>query len=478
MNKKTVLAASLALALGICGAGTAASAQPMRPPSVQEVAAATVAGASQTLVAGPLTQFNTATAVHPFLKASAALDDGGYLLLWKPLTASSPEGTEFYLQRFDSSGKKVGRESRLALSIQDAVLAVLKDGSVVAAYLGSRNAQGQSMDPPGALARVFIQKFDASGAQTLPQTAVDSTRGVSVKNAFVQAIALDDAGFAVSWSSFDPAGGQAPLVSVQRYDSEAHRSGSPVVVSNFKFDGGYADHTIQAAPDGGFLLKFTSLYITTPARPCHSVVGRGTATSAVYYDKNLVSRQILAPTSCTEVLPLQDGNYMLFQANDSGPYSQLVDGNGALVGPQKPIAARNAPFTARLTTFNARPVLADGSYLLVWRPEFSSPSDLKAQRYTSKGDSAGETLTFAGIDPAGFLPLIDGDLVLAGYLSNRDPAAPIESPLFMYTQRWSDQDGMGSATKHLRQKYCQEQTKGMTGQARKAFMDRCFANKQ
>jgi hypothetical protein len=203
------------------------------------------------------------------------------------------------------------------------------------------------------------------------------------------------------------------------------------------------------------------------------VRSRPTATAAVYYDQNLVPRQILAPTHCASVLPLKDGSYMVFQANDAGasPYAQLIDRNGALVGPQKPIAARTEPIS--YTDFVARKLLADGSYLIVWNANYLTSRDFKLQRYTSKGDPIGQVVSL-GVFPRDVLPLADGDAVLVGDLPNpQDPAVAAE----IYLQRLSDPEEMRHAPRHWRHKYCHAQTKGMAGQVRKAFMDQCFANR-
>ena len=472
MNK-TVLAASLALALGVCGVGNAAPAHFMKSPSGQETSSAQVASAGATLVAGPVTLVNTTTAGDQEWRASGALDDGGYLVVWQTNPANSLQGTRLYLQRFDSAGQKVGGETRLALNVVDSSLAVLADGSIVAAYVGSRTAQGQVIEPPGKESGVFIQKFDASGAQVLRETAVAKTRGSSTIYEYASVVALTDESFVVTWGSNSaPASPQRPNFSIQRYDGDARRSGSPVVVSRMAVGGaGGANYTVETAPDGGFLL-INSVTDTVNGSVC-APRSAPIATSAVHYDPNLVPRQILAPTGCARVLALKDGNYMVVQVGKSAsPTSQLIDANGALIGPQKPIAARTEPF-ATIALFEAQQVLADGSYLLVWNADYRN-TVLQAQRYTAQGDPLGDVVTGLGVFPRGLLALADGDALLAGYAMNpQDGATAAE----VYTQRLAVPDAVSSGPRHWRRKYCHEQAKDMTGQARQSFMDTCCPGK-
>ncbi|MDB5929478.1 MAG: hypothetical protein JWR60_1185 [Polaromonas sp.] len=417
MNK-TVLAASLGLCLTVCGLGNAASSYPMDSLSGQVASSTEVSSASAALVAEPVTRVNTVIEGTQEWLASAALDDGGYLVVWQSSAANSSTRTQFYLQRFDSAGKKTGTQTRLPLTFQGSggSIAVLTDGSIVAAYLGSRNAQGELINSPAVESGVFIQKFNSSGVQVLRETAVVRTRGATVYDPAV-IVALNDGDFVVNWTSnSEPATVQKKVFSAQRHDSAGNRSGSPIALSILDVNLGLAEYAIQAAPDGAFLLGKTTTDLSG-AEGCLGIRSRPTATSVVRYDKHLVPSQVLAPTHCANVLPLKDGNFMVFQATSAGPQSQLINANGALIGPPKPIAARTAMRPAQLTEFVDRQVLADGSYLLLW---FVDSGQYKAQRYTSKGDPAGDAVSL-GVAPRDTLPLADGDAVLVGFAV--DPAA-------------------------------------------------------
>lgn len=469
MNK-TVLAASLALAVVLGGVGKPASArQPMKSPVDQDVSHAKAGTASATLVAGPAMLVNTSTADYQDLRAASALDDGGYLLLWNTTTINPSDGRRFYLQRFDSEGNKVGGETRLPLTVQDGSIAVLTNGDIVVAYRDARDAQGKIINSPYAQSGAFLQKFDASGTLVLRETAVASTLGFSNAYGFVSAIPLADGKFVVSWTSESQFSGTArSSFYAQSYTSEGERTGSLIVLptDNLPLTRPF-DYSIQASPDGGFLLYKSTTDLLNPSG-CFGARSEPRTVSVVHYDENQVPRQILAPTHCAILLPLQGDQYMFFGANPIGPFSQLIDGNGQLVGPQKPIAARTPFRNPEFTIFTGRTLLADGSYMLFW---FEGGDQDKAQRYTSKGDPIGEVITVSASGRR-ILPLTGGDVILA-WSAFSDIASNL---LDVYAQRLSDPDEKKNSHKHRKLKSCLEQAKGMKGHARIMFKVECMVN--
>ena len=416
MNK-TVLAASLALALTVHVVGkTAHAQQSVKTQAGQEMLGLNVANASATFLPQPPTRVNTTTVDYQDLKTSSALADGGYLLVWDTTTMNpAQDGSRFFLQRFDSEGNRVGGETRLQLTVQDGSIAVLTNGDIVVAYKGARDAQGKVITSPNAASGAFIQKFNASGIQIMPETAVATTFGTSTAYGYVTVVPLANAGFVVNWTSQDQSSGTVRnSFSTQSYDSSGQRSGSPVVLSADSFPPSRPiDYSIQASPDGGYLV-YKRMIDTANSSGCFGAMSEPTITSVSYYDKNLVPKQVLAPTHCGILMPLKGDQYMIFGANATGPYSQLIDGNGSLVGPQKPIAARTEFRNPALTIFIGRTVLVDGSYLLFW---FTGTSSNKAQRYTSKGDPIGDVFAIAA-SPKNILPLTGGSVVLAWSASN------------------------------------------------------------
>jgi len=437
MNR-TVLAASLALALTVNVVGNEAHAQQsVTSAAGQGMSSVNVSTASATLVPQPPTLVNTTTADYQDLRTSSALADGGYLLVWDTTTMNPvQDGSRFFLQRFDSEGNRVGGETRLQLTVQDGSIAVLTNGDIVVSYRNARDAQGKVITSPNAASGAFIQKFNASGNQIMPETAVATTLGTSTAYGYVQVVPLANAGFVVSWTSQDQSSGTIRnSFSAQSYDSSGQRSGSPVVLSADSFPPMRPiDYSIQASPDGGYLV-YKSMIDTANYSGCFGAMSEPTITSVSYYDQNLIPKQILAPTHCGNVMALQGNQYMIFGANATGPYSQLIDGNGSLVGPQKPIAARSDFRNPDLTIFTGRTVLVDGSYLLFW---YAGAGGNKGQRYTSKGDPIGDAFTIAA-SPKNILPLTGGSVILAWSASNQIP----NNLLDVYMQRLNKPEAAG-----------------------------------
>ncbi|MBG6076840.1 hypothetical protein IWX85_002677, partial [Polaromonas sp. CG_9.11] len=430
MNR-TVLAASLALALTMNMAGKAAHAQPSATSQAgQEISGLNVATASATLVPQPPTRANTSTADDQDLKASSALDDGGYLLVWETTTMNpAQDGSRYYLQRFDIAGNKIGVETRLQLTVQDGSIAVLTNGEIVVAYREARDAQGKVIPAPNAASGAFIQKFNASGTQIMRETAVATSFGTSTAYGYVTVVALSNGNFVVSWTSQFQSSGTNPInFSAQNYDNLGQRSGSPIVLSTESFSPSRPiDYSIQAAPDGGYLL-FKRTIDTLNYSGCFGAGSEPTITSISYYDKNLVSRLILAPTHCGDLMALQGHQYMIFGVNADGRYSQLIDANGQSIGVPKPIAARTPTKGPGLTIFTGRTLLVDGSYLLFW---LADTAGARGQRYTSKGDELGEPFNIIYPRPKSILPLSGGD-VIVGWSSSTQIGSDLPD---VYTQR-------------------------------------------
>ena len=472
MNK-TVLAASLALALALSGAGNMANAhEPMKSHVDHVFSNAKADSASATLVAGPATLVNTTTAGYQYLRASNALEDGGYLLVWETTNENPSDAARFYFQRFDSKGRKIGGETRLPIAFQDASIAVLTNGDIVVAYRGARDAQGKLTYPPSVESGAFIQRFDASGHQVLRQTAVASTLGSATAYDFVKVVPLADGEFVVHWRSDSLSSGTVRYsFSVQSFDNDSQRIGSAIVLSA---DNPPAttpiDYSIKAAPNGGFVL-YKSMFDLSDIRGCFGSMSEPRIISAFYYDENLVPKQIIAPTHCAILLPLLANQYMFFGATPAGPYSQLMDENGSLIGPQKPIAAATQFRGPPLSLVSISSLLADGSYLLIWN---SNGSEFKGQRYTSKGDPIGEVINNILSPRSNYiLPLAGGDVILAWDDFNFNGNTTLTD---IYTQRLSDPDEKNHAHKHWRLKSCLEYAKGMKGHARIKAKVECLVN--
>lgn len=326
--------------------------------------------------AGQAETVNSMTGGDQMARAVGALADGGYAVAW----AGAGDGGLVSVQRFDAAGMKVGGEAMLALDLRqhpDTALAVLSDGSVVVAYTAMRSVprDGYSME----VSSVFAQRFDATGQPLGGASEVGSLTHSSLAPDYKiprepGLLTWPDGSWAVTWDVVEVRGGQETSVTgaLASFDSR----GEPVGRGARLFGAGEPDARASFAtlPDGGLL--FVEQYVAggesfVRFTPSDSL--ERTATVATTADgRPLPGDSIL--------LALSDG-YVLWSADGTQPYLQLLDAGGAAVGTAT--AAAHAPHQAV--------ALADGGFVLFWPTpgQDASGADLVAQRFDGAGVAVG-----------------------------------------------------------------------------------------
>ncbi|HZH27708.1 MAG TPA: calcium-binding protein [Azospirillaceae bacterium] len=148
-------------------------------------------------------QVNAATAGDQYYPSTAALADGGFVVVWGSLH-DDVEG-DVYLQRFDAAGAKVGGELRVNTynwyyqGRPDVV--GLADGGFVVAW--------ESRHQDGSEYGIYAQRFDAAGTQVSSEVRLnDTTAGDQVN---VVLAARSDGGFSAAWTSGDQSGNGAGI---------------------------------------------------------------------------------------------------------------------------------------------------------------------------------------------------------------------------------------------------------------------------
>jgi hypothetical protein len=370
--------------------------------------------------AGQAGTVNSITAGDQTARAVGALADGGYAVAW----AGAGDGSLVALQRFDAAGMKVGAEATLALDLRqhpDAALAVLGDGSVVVAYTATRSVprDGDSME----VSSVFAQRFDAAGqllgggyeAGSLTHSSLAADYKIPREPGL---LTWPDGSWAVTWDVVEVRDGQETSVTgaLASFDSR----GEPVGRGARLFGAGEpgAQASFATLPDGGLL--FVEQYVAgdeSLVRFTPSDSLERTATVATTADgRPLPADSIL--------LALSDG-YVLWSADGTQPYLQLLDAGGAAVGTAA--AAAHAPHQAV--------ALADGGFVLFWPTpgQDASGADLVAQRFDAAGAVAGGEQR---VETNGGEPLVtalpDGGWALAW------TAVGADGSLDVFTQRFAD----------------------------------------
>jgi hypothetical protein len=464
--KKLISVVCMALGLVACGGGGGSSVDATGLSA--DALKAKVAIPDPTLAAQAISVVNTTTAGDQVLRSIGALNDGGYTVAW------ISDNTTLFIQRYDSAGNKVGGEISVPLVIQsvqspgagdsqadpaaalrESSVAVLGDGSVVVAYQIDR-----FVEQIGAFFQfkegIYIQRFDANGAQLLGETEVFSqvmprnSRPVFLTDPKI--VPLTDGGFTVAWIIRPPA---LTLLSKstlmkRRYDSQAQPVGDVVTVGRF-LNLGYAPFDFRLAADA------TGGYTVSPTFS-DDVTGLSTLTSAIHYDAADTATQIVAPRiGGVLLLALEGARFVRFTSDSSGTFRQFLDNAGNPVGDPIPMSSMSFAATE----------LMDGSFVLFW----NIGGTITAQRFDSTGAPMGNLLTLqTSASVPGIAPLIDGGFAAAW------SAPSTAGDLDVFSQRFIEVLTRDQAALRAKRKACLADAKGMGGRERKAFMDACLSS--
>lgn len=324
--------------------------------------------------AGQAETVNTSIGGDQAAWAVGALADGGHAVAW----SGAGDGTQLAVQRFDAAGAKVGAATTLALDQHpDAALAVLSDGSVVAAYTATRSVPGDGYSME--VSSVFAQRFDANGQPLGGAVEVGSlTHSSLVPDYRIPRepgfLTWPDGAWAVTWDVVEVRGGEETSVTgaLASFDSR----GEPVGRGARLFGAGEAGAQASFAtlPDGGLL--FVEQYVAggeSLVRFTPSDSPERTSTVATAADGS-------ALPSDSILLALDEG-YVLWSTEAAAPYLQLLDASGAPVSGPTPVA--HAPHQAQ--------ALAGGGFVLFWPTpgQDAGGADLVAQRFDAAGAAVG-----------------------------------------------------------------------------------------
>ena len=211
---------------------------------------------------GGETQINTTTTGDQETINIAALDDGGFVVVWES-DGQDGSGLGVYLQRYDDAGNTVGSETQVNTTTaggqDDAAITVLTDGGFVVAW----ESDGQDGDGNG----VYMQRYDAEGNTVGGETQVNTTT-LGYQND-PEVAALPSGGFIVTWESFGQ-DGDGSGVYMQRYDVEGNTVGGEEII-NTVTSGGQLDASITVLNDGSVAVFWESENIDGDGR---AVVGR------------------------------------------------------------------------------------------------------------------------------------------------------------------------------------------------------------
>ena len=448
---RALLALTVAALAACGGGGDGASAVNAGALSAGPLVPAALASADPTFIPSAVDLVNTTLPGDQTARAIVAVAGGGYTVAW--LSKGEPGNTtgtyRLFIQRYDATGAKVGGETLVPFdfAIQpNPVISVLGDGGVIVAYAVK---EVDSSRPWVLHSGIYIRRFDSSGVPVGGVTEVAAMDYNLVGAEFTyyleapSIVTWPDGSYMVTWMFVQDEGvyGKVRTSVRQRYDSQALATGERISI---ELDGFGFDVQFTAIDDGGYLMAYTR-YIQplqwVEFTPFDSP-GRVTPIPS--------TGQYPAGSS---ILPLSDDGYVLWSTGDTGPYSQILDSTGAVLG--TPTLPRGDAYA-----------LNDGGFVVFWT-DTATPGQpaLAAQRFDGTGLPLGDE---SRLDTKGATPLIttlpDGGVALAWTVATAERGADVYTQLLQQPQ----------ATRQAQVKACKAAAQGLKGAEHRQFMRGCL----
>lgn len=212
---------------------------------------------------GSVQQVNTYTTGFQLFPGVAVQDNGDFLVVWESDGSSGADtsGTSILGQRYDGFGQALGGEFQInAVTTNNqarSTVEVLANGDLITAWTSLSSNGG---DTSGS--SVQAQRWDSLGAPLGAQFQVNTytTGGQTLATVGT----APDGGFVIAWSSIGSVGSdnQADSVQAQRYDSLGQPVGGQFQVNTYT-TGAQKYPGISMAQDGSFLVVWEGQGPTT-----------------------------------------------------------------------------------------------------------------------------------------------------------------------------------------------------------------------
>lgn len=309
-------------------------------------------------------QVNTYTFGNQQLPVVAGLDDGGFVVTWMSYFGDDTDAYGVYAQRYDANGGLVGGQFQVNTEMAswqlEPSITALNDGGFVITW--------ESSGQDGADYGAFGQRYDADGGLVGVEFQINTYTAGTQKSTSVTA--LDDGGFVVVWESQDAGGGDSYGVYGQRYDVDGAPVGGEFKINTFTPANFYTlqfDPEVVSLEDGGFMVTWST----------EDGAGFGIFAQRFFADGTVNGGEFQVNTYSAndqrnvDVTGLPDGGFLItwasvMQDGDwNGVIAQRFDAAGVAIGEE---------FIVNTTTegqqYNPQvQVLADGSYVVVWRSD-------------------------------------------------------------------------------------------------------------
>jgi VCBS repeat-containing protein len=320
-----------------------------------------------------------------------ALDGGGFVVSWQDVDPI--DGRFVAAQMFDANGDPVGGPVQVTPPGTGGfpVVAGLSGGGFVVTWLA---ADGDGI---GVHAQLFDANGDTVGSDFIVNGTITGTQTVQA------AASLADGGFVVTWTSFNT-DSNFTEVFAQRFDAAGNPVDGEFLVPRTSPTGDQSDAVVTGLANGGFVISWTQA-------PTFSNVN----VHAQLYDAsgNPVGNEFTVDTpsalrqGTSTVTALADGGFLIsWKSGDSSGFGEILaqryDANGTAVGGEVHVTdgshERYAPVAAGL---------ADGGFAIAWTSmnQDGSSAGIYAQVY----DPALAAIEQVPLDLKGHITIADAD---------------------------------------------------------------------
>ncbi|MBB1584758.1 Tc toxin subunit A [Serratia sp. OS31] len=315
---------------------------------------------SSGMCVGPENRVNTYTGSDQIDPCVAGLEDGGWVVVWQS-KGQAAAGWDVYQQRFGPDGSPVNKETLVnthtAGDQNNAKIAALEDGGWVVVW--------QSKGQEGSTWNVYLQRFSKNGTVYGSETRVNTDLNSDHVNASITFI--KGGGWCVVWTN-------KKYVVQQLFEASGDKKGPQTNVEYSSWTAENRANAVAALADGGWIVVYMNNY-------------SGNKTMKVSRYNSLGSRLFqysfardLNKPSCTG---LKDGGWVIAWSTGSVIYQKYFDSNGTVVGGTGVVNHNTTtkPSSVMLTG------LGDGGWGVTWTATDRNGSEIFQQRFDCEGQS-------------------------------------------------------------------------------------------
>ena len=309
--------------------------------------------------AGGETRVNTTTPGDQFRSSVAGLADGGWIVTWTSGQGDG-DGTCILQQRFSANGATVGPERLVNIATAGGQQGV----NATALQDGGWLVTWQS--PDAGNGGIFQQHFDANGvaAWTTDRQVNTVATGDQSRS---KAIALPGGEWLVTWMS-DGQDGDGFGIFQQRFDRSGNPYWAPEHKVNATVAGNQDQPTVAVLPDGGWVVAWTSIGQDGSGKGIYQQRFDRFGVAASPTDR-LVNAITPNDQDIASVTALADGGWVIVWTSKDqdgsgfGVYQQRYDRTGAAAAPSD----RLVNVVTADDQFDPKTVaLPDGGWVIVW----------------------------------------------------------------------------------------------------------------